>query len=99
IGILGLVLNLVSYFRKEYYPFSPLHTEQLAFTPDIRSLNTFLGFSEVLSIFWTLTFILIGYLWYSRKSFKRAFIFDAKVRLRTLLILVVLGGVYYAIQK
>lgn len=99
IGILGLVLNLVSYFRKEYYPFSPLHTEQLAFTPDIRSLNTFLGFSEVLSIFWTLTFILIGYLWYSRKSFKRAFIFDAKVRLRTLLILVVVGGVYYAIQK
>jgi len=99
IGILGLVLNLVSFIRKEYYPFSPLHSEQLAFTPDIRSLNTFLGFSEVLSIFWTLTFILIGYLWYSRKSFKRAFIFNAKVTLRTLLILVILGGVYYAIQK
>lgn len=99
IGILGLVLNLVSFIRKEYYPFSPLHTEQLAFTPDIRSLNTFLGFSEVLSIFWTLTFILIGYLWYSQKSFKRAFVFNAKVRLRTLLILVILGGVYYAIQK
>ncbi len=99
IGILGLVLNLVSYIRKEYYPYSPLHTEQLAFTPDIRSLNTFLGFSEVLSIFWTLAFILIGYLWYSEKSFKRAFIFNAKVRIRSLLLLAVLGGVYYFIQK
>lgn len=99
IGILGLVLNLVSFIRKEFYPFSPLHTEQLAFTQDIRSLNTFLGFSEVLSIFWTISFIIIGYLWYSQKSFKRAFVFDTKARIRTALLLVILGGVYYIIQK
>lgn len=99
IGILGLVLNLVSFIRKEFYPFSPLHTEQLAFTHDIRSLNTFLGFSEALSIFWTLSFIIIGYLWYSQKSLKRAFVFNTKVRIRTLVLLAILGGLYYVIQK
>lgn len=99
IGILGLVLNLVSYIRKEFYPYSPMHTEQLAFSQDTRSLNTFFGFSEALSIFWTISFLLIGYLWYSRKSFKRAFIFDTKVRIRTLLMLLVLGSAYYFIQK
>lgn len=99
IGILGLVLNLVSYIRKEFYPFSPLHTEQLAFSLDIRELNTFLGFSEVLSIFWTISFLIIGYLWYSRKSFKRAFVFNTKVRIQTAVLLAVLGGIYYFIQK
>lgn len=100
IGIIGLLLNLFSVIRQEYYLFSPLFTEQLAFSKsNVRSLNTFLGFSEQLSLFWTALFILVGYLWYSRKSFKRAFLFDGKTIGFSSLIIVLFGGLYYFIQK
>jgi hypothetical protein len=100
IGIIGLLLNLFSAIRQEYYLFSPLFTEQLAFNKsNVRSLNTFLGFSEYLSLFWAALFIVVGYLWYSRKSFKRAFLFDKKTIGITAGILVIFGGLYYFITK
>lgn len=99
LGILGLVLNLLSVIRKEFYPYSPLHSEQLAFDQPIRSLNTFLGYGEAISVFWAIVSLCIGYLWYSKKSFKRAFIFNTKTIGRTLAILLVFAGLYYFIQK
>lgn len=100
IGVLGLILNFVALATQREFPYSPFYTEVLAFSSDsVRGLNTFFGYSDLLSLFWTLFFTVLGYLWYSRKSFKNAFILNPKVLLRTALIAAFFGTTYFLIER
>lgn len=102
IGILGLILNFTSLATKKPFPYSPLFPELLAFphpNVNVRNLNTFLGYSEVLSIFWTLLFTLTGYIIYREKNIQRALSGNWKNRLRTLTILVIFTGLYFRIER
>lgn len=74
IGSLGIASNIAALIQKQSYFFNP-YGSLCSFwnAPEIRNLNTFISHSEYMSLFWMVIFMVIGYLWYSRKGFKNAF--------------------------
>lgn len=74
IGSLGIASNIAALIQKQSYFFNP-YGSLCSFwnAPEIRNLNTFISHSEYMSLFWMVIFLVIGYLWYSRKGFKNAF--------------------------
>lgn len=100
IGFIGFVVNIVARIRQEAYDFSPYNYIDTAFEyKDSSALNHFFNYSEYLSLFWTVLFFVVGYLWYSRKGFKNAFIKNTKTLLRTLVMVIVFVGAYFLITK
>ncbi|MDR6404056.1 MULTISPECIES: thioredoxin-like domain-containing protein [Chryseobacterium] len=74
IGFLGLVINTYSWAAEKsipYFPYNSLYFFRKS--AEIKKLNSFITFSEYLSISWMFLFLIIGYQWYSKKGFKRAF--------------------------
>lgn len=100
IGTLGLILNFTSLATKKPFPYSPLFPELLAFSQlNVRGLNTFLGYSEILSLFWTFLFTLTGYWVYREKNIRRALWGNRASRLRSLAMVVVFTGLYFLIER
>lgn len=100
IGVMGIILNFVSLGTGRPFPFSPLYPEMVAFSStNVRSLNTVLGYSEVLSVFWALLFILASYIFYRNKSIKRAFYKDTRTLLGTLAVMLVFTAAYFFIER
>lgn len=100
IGILGLCLNLTSVARSENFTFSPYNSLYIFGNSfEVRNLNRFISFSEYLSFFWVIVFLIIGYFWYSGKSFKTAFFKDKKKIVFSVLFLMIGSGIFYFLQK
>lgn len=75
LGILGLILNLFSLVQKiniEYSPYNVFYI--MSKNNNIRNLNHIISYSEYLSLFWMVVFLIAGYFWYAKKGFRSAFI-------------------------
>ncbi|MDH6250558.1 thiol-disulfide isomerase/thioredoxin [Chryseobacterium sp. H1D6B] len=100
IGILGLGSNIASLVQKEAYFFNPYSSLYIFWNaPNIKSLNNFISFSEYMSLFWMVVFLITGYFWYSRKGFKNAFLKDKKKIVFSSLFLITAAGVFYMLEK
>uniref|UniRef100_A0AAU6WN20 ABC transporter permease n=1 Tax=Chryseobacterium endophyticum TaxID=1854762 RepID=A0AAU6WN20_9FLAO len=74
IGSLGIASNIASLIQKQSFFFNPYGSLCTFWNaPEIRNLNTFISHSEYMSVFWMVIFLIIGYIWYSRKGFRNAF--------------------------
>ena len=99
IGILGFIVNVFSLTQNKNFPYSPYNTFYLMTkNKNVRDLNHIISYSEYLSLFYALIFLLIGYLWYSNKGFLNAFIHKKKW-IMSLLGILVIGGIYYFITQ
>lgn len=100
IGILGLILNIFSLVQKITLPFCPYNTLYiLCKAPNIKSLNHFITYSEYLSIFWAVVFLIIGYFWYKGKGFKTAFLHHKKQIALSSAFVILTAGIYFILQK
>lgn len=69
LGILGLILNLFSLVQKiniEYSPYNVFYI--MSKNNNIRNLNHIISYSEYLSLFWMIVFLIAGYFWYAKKD-------------------------------
>ncbi|WP_449401197.1 thioredoxin-like domain-containing protein [Chryseobacterium wanjuense] len=99
-GILGLILNLVSLGKAESYLFSPYNSLYIFWnSADVRNLNSFISFSEYLSFFWAILFLMIGYFWYAGKGIKGAFLASNRKITFSVLFVLIASGVFYMVQK
>ena len=100
IGFIGFVVNIVAKVRQETYDFSPYNYTNTALVfKNSSDLNHFFNYSEYLSLFWAALFFTIGYLWYSKKGFKNAFIKNSKTIIRSSLVIIIFIGLYFWITK
>lgn len=100
IGFIGFVINIVARIRQETYDFSPYNYIDTSLEyKDSDKLNHFFNYSDYLSLFWAVLFFVIGYLWYSKKGFKNAFIKNTRTIVKTIVGIVVFGAVYFWITK
>ncbi|RMZ59418.1 thioredoxin [Chryseobacterium nematophagum] len=100
IGILGLILNLYFLNAGEHFLYSPYNS--LSFfkaSGDIRGLEHFISFSEHVSVFWAIVFLVLGYFWYSRKGFKNAFMKNKSKILVSAVSLVIFSGIFFILKK
>lgn len=70
LGILGLILNIFSLVQRiniEYSPYNVFYI--MSKNNNVRSLNHLVSYSEYLSLFWMLVFLIAGYFWYAKKAF------------------------------
>lgn len=100
IGCLGIASNITSLVQKQSFFFNP-YSSLYSFwkAPEIRNLNCFISYSEYMSIFWMFVFLIIGYFWYSRKSFKNAFMKNRKQAIISLALFILGAGFLYLFQK
>ncbi|QDP85998.1 redoxin domain-containing protein [Chryseobacterium sp. SNU WT5] len=100
IGFVGFVINIVAAVLQKTYDFIPYNNVQTGLKfEDSFQLNHFLNYTEYLSLFWTVLFFVIGYLWYSRRGFKSAFLSSSKSKISTIIGIVVFAGIYFLITK
>ncbi|AZA53979.1 redoxin family protein [Chryseobacterium sp. G0201] len=100
IGILGLVLNVVANQRSLIFDFSPYNNINVTLSyPDSYELNSYFNYSEYMGIFWMIVFLLIGYVWYSCRGFKTAFIKNTQTFVRTLFGIALAVALYFFITK
>ena len=100
IGFIGFVVNIVAKVRQETYDFSPYNYTNTALVfKNSSDLNHFFNYSEYLSLFWAALFFTIGYLWYSKKGFKNAFIKNSKTIIRSSLVIIIFIVLYFWITK
>lgn len=100
IGILGLIINIFSLVQKVTLPFCPYNSLYiLSKATNIKSLNHFITYSEYLSIFWAIVFIIIGYFWYKGKGFKTAFLNTKKEIIYSSVFLLITTGTFFLLQK
>lgn len=100
IGSLGIASNITSLVQKQSFffnPYSSLYTFWNA--PEIKKLNSFISYSEYMSVFWMIIFLIIGYFWYSKKGFKNAFIKNKKQIIISSVLFIVGAGFLYMFQK
>ena len=100
IGILGLFANVYSLKEQESFSFIP-YNNLYVFTKEmnIKKLNNIISFSEYLSIFWMVVFLMIGFFWYSRKGFKNAFLKDKRNILSSFAFVLVCAIGFYFLQN
>ncbi|MBT2620582.1 thioredoxin-like domain-containing protein [Chryseobacterium sp. ISL-6] len=99
-GFMGLIINTYSWGTGEsiaYIPYNSLYLFRKS--SDINELNSFISFSEYVSIFWMFLFLLIGYQWYSKKGFKRAFFRNLKAAVLSCLFFVTSIVLFYILQR
>jgi thiol-disulfide isomerase/thioredoxin len=100
VGILGLVLNVVANQGSRIFDYSPYNNISVTLSyADSYDLNNYFNYSEYLSIFWTAVFLTIGYFWYSRHSFKMAFIKDVSVAAKSIAGVGIVIAFYFFITK
>lgn len=100
IGFVGFVINIVGKIRQETYDYSPYNNIDTAlFYKDSYKLNHFFNYTEYLSLFWAIVFFVIGYIWYSRRGFKNAFLRNGGTIAKTLVGIIVFAGIYFFITK
>lgn len=100
IGILGLIANIFSLVQKITLPFCPYNSLYiLSKAPNIKSLNHFITYSEYLSIFWAIVFLIVGYFWYKGKGFKTAFFNNKKQIAYSAVFIFIAAGAYFLLQK
>ncbi len=100
IGCLGLASNITSLIQKQSFFFNPYSSLYIfSKSVEIRDLNSFISYSEYLSLFWMIVFFPIGYFWYSRKGFRNAFLKNKKRVMISALFLIITGAFLYAFQK
>ncbi|MDN3691834.1 thioredoxin-like domain-containing protein [Chryseobacterium tructae] len=100
IGILGLIINIFSLVQKVSLPFCPYNSLYiLCQSTNIKSLSHFITYSEYLSIFWALVFLIIGYFWYKGKGFKTAFLKNKKQIIFSAVFIFITAGAFFILQK
>jgi hypothetical protein len=100
IGFVGFVVNVVARIRKETYDYSPYNNLDTALSyNDSYQLNHFFNYTEYLSLFWTVLFFVIGYIWYSRRGYKNAFLRNKTTITKTIVGIAVFAGIYFLITK
>ncbi|MFC3158903.1 thioredoxin-like domain-containing protein [Chryseobacterium arachidis] len=100
VGSLGIASNITSLVQKQSFffnPYSSLYTFWNA--PEIKNLNSFISYSELMSVFWMIIFLIIGYFWYSKKGFKNAFLKNKKQIIISTVLFIVGAGFLYMFQK
>ncbi|ASK30233.1 thioredoxin [Chryseobacterium sp. T16E-39] len=100
VGILGLIVNTFSLVKGidfTFFPYNSLYI--LGKATNIRSLNHFITYSEYLSVFWAILFLIIGYYWYQSKSFKIAFLKNKKQIAFSSVFVIVASGAFFILQK
>lgn len=100
IGFFGFTLNVVAKIRGEVYPFSPYNNvSEGASISFPERLNSFLNYTEYLSIFWAVVFFIIGYVIYSQKGIVNALLKTPKKIVFSLLGLAIIVGGYYLLAQ
>lgn len=100
VGILGLIVNMYSLVQRVTLPFCPYNSMYiLCKTPNVKSLAQFITYSEYLSIFWAITFFIIGYFWYRGKGFKAAFLNNKRQLMYSFVFVAVAVGAFFILQK
>ena len=100
IGFVGFVVNIIGAVRQEIYDFIPYNNVQTGLSfKDSFKLNHFFNYTEYLSIFWAVLFFVIGYLWYSRRGFKSAFLSNNKSKAFTVVGIAAFVLMYFLITK
>ncbi|MEJ5106357.1 thioredoxin-like domain-containing protein [Chryseobacterium sp. MYb328] len=100
IGILGLIVNTFSLVQRITLPYCPYNSLYiLCKTPNIKSLNHFITYSEYLSLFWAIVFLIIGYFWYRGKGFKTAFLNSKKQIAFSSAFIIITAGIFFILQK
>lgn len=100
IGCLGLASNIASLVQKQSFFFNPYSSLYIfSKSVEVRELNSFISYSEYLSLFWMIVFLTLGYFWYSRKGFRNAFLKNKKKIIVSTVFLIITGGFLYAFQK
>ncbi|MCT3733189.1 redoxin domain-containing protein [Elizabethkingia anophelis] len=100
LGILGLILNLFSLVQKiniEYSPYNVFYI--MSKNNNIRNLNHIISYSEYLSLFWMVVFLIAGYFWYAKKGFRSAFISNKKSLITSIAAVIVFSGIFFAMTK
>lgn len=99
IGILGFIGNVFSIVQQKNFPYLPYNTFYLMTkNNNVRDLNNAISYSEYLSIFYAVIFLVIGYLWYVNKGFLNAFVYK-KRWFYSLLGILCIGATYYFLTK
>ncbi len=100
IGSLGIASNIASLIQKQSFFFNPYGSLCTFWNaPEIRNLNTFISHSEYMSVFWMVIFLIIGYVWYSKKGFKNAFGKTKKQMVVSAALFATGAGLLYFIQQ
>lgn len=99
-GFLGFVINIVAQVRGEVYDFVPFNNLNigLGFFQSYE-LNYFLNYTEYLSIFWTIVYLIIGYWVYSQKGISNALLGSTKKIIYSFIGLIVFVAVYFLLTK
>ncbi|MDV3726035.1 thioredoxin [Elizabethkingia anophelis] len=100
LGILGLILNLFSLVQKiniEYSPYNVFYI--MSKNNNIRNLNHIISYSEYLSLFWMIVFLIAGYFWYAKKGFRSTFISNKKSLITSIAAVIVFSGIFFAMTK
>jgi thiol-disulfide isomerase/thioredoxin len=100
IGFVGFVINVVGLVRQETYDFAPYNNVNtgLYFSNSFK-LNHFFNYTEYLTLFWAIVFFIIGYLWYSKRGFKNAFIKNKKSIAFSIVGIACFTAIYFLITK
>lgn len=100
IGSLGIASNIASLIQKQPFFFNPYGSLCTFWNaPEIRNLNTFISHSEYMSVFWMVIFLIVGYVWYSKKGFKNAFGKTKKQMVVSAALFATGAGLLYFIQQ
>ncbi|MDO5654559.1 MAG: ABC transporter permease [Flavobacteriaceae bacterium] len=100
IGVFGLIVNFAGLLRKETYDYFVYNNLSTSLSISNSSqLNSYFNYTEYLSVMWAALFFVIGYLFYSRRGFKNAFIKTPKAIIFSCIGLLFFGGMYYFITK
>ena len=100
LGILGLILNIFSLVQRiniEYSPYNVFYI--MSKDNNVRSLNHLVSYSEYLSLFWMLVFLIVGYFWYAKKGFRSAFISNKKSLFASIIAVIIFGGIFFTMTK
>ncbi|MCL1668567.1 redoxin family protein [Elizabethkingia ursingii] len=100
LGILGLILNVFSLVQRiniEYSPYNVFYI--MSKNNNVRNLNHIFSYSEYLSVFWMVVFLIIGYLWYAKKGFRSAFVNHKKTLITSIVTAIIFMGIFYVIKK
>ncbi len=96
IGFLGFVINVVAQIRGEVYNYIVYNNMAVGTSIDNpKMLNTYLNYTECLSIFWAVVFFVVGYVIYSQKGIKNAFFKSGKRLAFSVLGLACIVGSYW----
>jgi thiol-disulfide isomerase/thioredoxin len=101
VGFMGFISNAIFASLGKTYLLSPyisLNIFRSSF--EIRKLNNFISFSEYSSLFWAVTFLIVGYFWYTEKRFPiSSFLSNKKKIAFSALFLLFFSGIFYILQK